>query len=82
MELPGIEIMQILCQSVELTPENLSIFSILVFIIGYLIRENEKIKKQINELQNQRLEDQKKIFELSISLVQTIEKIDGFNGGK
>lgn len=82
MELPGIEIMQILCQSVELTPENLSIFSILVFIIGYLIRENEKIKKQINELQNQRLEDQKKIFELSISLVQTIEKIDGFNSGK
>lgn len=74
--------MQILCQSVELTPENLSIFSILVFIIGYLIRENEKIKKQINELQNQRLEDQKKIFELSISLVQTIEKIDGFNSGK
>jgi hypothetical protein len=79
----------ILLQSFELTPENISIFGLLLLIIGYLLREKEQrstqikdLEEKINELQNQRLEDQKQLIELSISLVKTIEKVDGYRATK
>lgn len=79
----------ILLQSFELTPENLSLFGLLLFIIAYLLREKEQRNTQIKELedkiaelQNQRLEDQKQLIELSISLVKTIEKVDGYRDSK